>query len=208
MASVATSQTSTIKIWANSGDSHFLEPDDLWRNNVPKQYADLMPYAVKDPDGRWETVHVDGQSFRRKLPGQTQQEFLGASQRAPGSNDSRLRLVDLDHEGIWAEVVFPSLGLWNASFRNPEALRTAITVSNDWAKSEIMDISPRLLATAQVSKLSITDAIAELQRTASMGFRSVFLPTTPPAHTPDYNHDEWEPFWAACDDEDGRFGGS
>ncbi len=198
MASVTTSQTSTIKIWANSGDSHFLEPDDLWRNNVPKQYADLMPYAVKDPDGRWETVHVDGQSFRRKLPGQTQQEFLGASQRAPGSNDSRLRLVDLDHEGIWAEVVFPSLGLWNASFRNPEALRAAITVSNDWAKSEIMDISPRLLATAQVSMLSITDAIAELQRTASMGFRSVFLPTTPPAHTPDYNHDEWEPFWAAA----------
>ena len=157
-----------------------------------------MPYAVKDPDGRWETVHVDGQSFRRKLPGQTQQEFLGASQRAPGSNDSRLRLVDLDHEGIWAEVVFPSLGLWNASFRNPEALRAAITVSNDWAKSEIMDISPRLLATAQVSMLSITDAIAELQRTASMGFRSVFLPTTPPASTPDYNHDEWEPFWAAA----------
>ena len=47
-----------------------------------------MPYAVKDPDGRWETVHVDGQSFRRTLPTQTQQEFLGASQRAPGSNDS------------------------------------------------------------------------------------------------------------------------
>ena len=39
------------KIWANSGDSHFLEPDNLWRDHVPKQYADLMPHSVKDDDG-------------------------------------------------------------------------------------------------------------------------------------------------------------
>ena len=56
------------KIWANSGDSHFLEPDDLWSANLPKRLADLVPRSEKDPDGEWETVHIDGQSFRRKLP--------------------------------------------------------------------------------------------------------------------------------------------
>ena len=50
-----------------------------------------------------------------------------------------MRLADLDSEGVWAEVVFPSLGMWNASFRTREALAAAITVSNDWAKSEIMN---------------------------------------------------------------------
>ena len=24
------------KIWTNSGDSHFLEPDDLWQSRLPK----------------------------------------------------------------------------------------------------------------------------------------------------------------------------
>jgi predicted TIM-barrel fold metal-dependent hydrolase len=144
-------------------------------------------------------VHVDGQSFRRKLPGAAQQEFFEASSRAPGARDARLRIADLDSEGIWAEVVFPSLGMWNASFRTREALAAAIVVSNDWAKSEIMDSSPRLLPTAQVSLLSIDDAVAELERAAEMGFRSVFLPTTPPNLSPDYNRDDWEPFWAAAE---------
>ena len=25
------------KIWTNSGDSHFLEPDDLWRSRLPNR---------------------------------------------------------------------------------------------------------------------------------------------------------------------------
>ena len=188
------------KIWANSGDSHFLEPDTLWRDNVPAKFADLMPHSVKDSDGEHETVHVDGKSFRRKLPSKAQLEFMEASHRAAGAGDARLRLRDLDSEGIWGEVIFPSLGMWSASFRTRDALDAAIRVSNDWAKSEIMDVSPRFVPTAQVSMLSIEDAVAELSRTAAMGFRCVFMPTTPPHVTPDYNRDDWEPFWAAAEE--------
>src|SRR5829696_4107770 len=89
--------------------------------------------------------------------------------------------------------------MWNASFRTREALGSAITVSNDWANSEIMSVSGRLLPRAQVSLLNIDDALTELERTAEMGFRSVFLATTPPNTTPDYNRDDWEPFWAAAE---------
>ena len=187
------------KIWTNSGDSHIIEPDDLWRDNVPKQYAALMPHSVKDADGEWETVHVDGHSFRRKLMGKAQLKFMQASMRAPGAFDVRKRLIDLDQEGVWGEVVYPSLGLWNSSFTTRAALKAAITVSNNWCKSEVMDISPRLVPTAQVSMLSIDDAIEELERAAEMGYRAVFLPTTPPQATPDYNRDDWEPFWSAVE---------
>ncbi len=187
------------KLWANSGDSHFLEPEDLWRSNLPPHLAELMPRSERDPSGEFETVHVDGQSFTRKLPGAAQAEFLEASSRAPGARDVAKRIVDLDEEGIWGEVVFPSLGMWNASFRTREALREAIKVSNDWACSEILRASPRMVPTAQISMLSIEDAGAEVERTAELGFRAVFLPTTPPSSTPDYNRDDWEPFWSACE---------
>ena len=43
-------------IWTNSGDSHFLEPADLWESRLPKRLADLTPKAEKDPDGEYETV--------------------------------------------------------------------------------------------------------------------------------------------------------
>lgn len=189
-------------IWANSGDSHFLEPDDLWQKNLPAHLAELMPRSEKDPDGKHETIHVDGQSFRRKLPNPKLEEFREASSRPPGARDAKARLVDLDQEGVWGEVVFPSLGMWNASFRTREALREAIKVSNDWAASEIMQVSPRLVPTAQVSLLSIEDAVAEIERTAGMGYRAVFLPTTPPPYVKDYHFDDWDPFWSACEAAD------
>ena len=187
------------KIWANSGDSHFLEPEDLWRESLPPRLAELVPRAEKDPDGQWETVHIDGMSFRRKLPSVTTQKFLEATHRAPGARDVALRMKDLDQEGVWAELVFPSLGLWSSSFRTPEVLREALRVSNDWAYESLEKFSPRLVTAGQVSTLDIGDAVAELERIAEMGYRAVYLPVAPHPLQKDYNRDEWEPFWTALE---------
>jgi predicted TIM-barrel fold metal-dependent hydrolase len=73
-------------------------------------------------------------------------------------------------------------------------------VSNDWAKSEIMDRSPRYVPTAQISTLSVADAVGELQRAAGMGFFCAFLPVRPHPLQKDYNHDDWEPLWAAAEE--------
>ena len=109
------------KIWANSGDSHLVEPPDLFSANLPADLAERMPRAVKDPDGEYETVYIDGQSFRRKLPkletimknmARPDDDTSDMFSRAPGSNDPNLRLQDSDQEGIWAEVIYPSLGIW------------------------------------------------------------------------------------------------
>jgi predicted TIM-barrel fold metal-dependent hydrolase len=189
-----------VKLWANSADSHFLEPPDLWRSRLPKRLADLVPRTEKDPDGRWETIYVDGQVFRRRLPSIVQEEFMQATVAAAGSRDVEMRLADLDGEGIWSELVFPSLGMWAGSFRTPELLREAMRASNDWSKDTIMDHSPRLIPTAQVSTLDIDDAVEELKRCGAMGFKAVFLPVTPHPSQRDYNRDEWEPFWAAAED--------
>lgn len=187
------------KIWANSGDSHFLEPDNLWRDALPPRLAELVPRSEKDPDGEWETVHIDGMSFRRKLPTSAQVEFEAQSTRAPGAGDVDLRMSDLDQEGIWGELVFPSLGMWSSSFRTPEVLREALRVSNDWGWETIDKPQPRLVATAQVSTLDIEDAVAELERCAEIGYRAVFLPVSPHPLQKDYNRKEWDPFWAAAE---------
>ncbi|GAB1814510.1 amidohydrolase family protein [Mycobacterium sp. MUNTM1] len=187
------------KIWANSGDSHFLEPDDLWRESLPPRLAELVPRAEKDPDGEWETVHIDGMSFRRKLPTSARLEFEAQSTRALGAGDVDLRMKDLDQEGVWGELVFPSLGMWSSSFRTPEVLREALRVSNDWAWETIDKPQPRLVATAQVSTLDIDDAITELERCAELGFKAVFMPVTPHPLQKDYNRKEWDPFWAAAE---------
>ena len=55
------------KIWTHSGDSHFLEPDDLWHQILPKKQADRMPRTQLVGENE-ELVTVDGKSFTRQLP--------------------------------------------------------------------------------------------------------------------------------------------
>ena len=37
--------------------------------------------------------------------------------RPPGAFDVPVRLRDLDEEGVWGEVVYPSIGLWAGLIR-------------------------------------------------------------------------------------------
>ena len=187
------------KIWTNSGDSHFLEPPDLWESRLPKRLADLTPKAEKDPDGEYETVRVDGQTFRRKLPTSAAVKFLEDTRKAEGIRDARLRLNDLDHEGVWGEVIFPSLGMWASTFRTPELLKACMRASNEWALAEVAAVSDRYVVTAQVSTLAVEDAVDELEWAAAHGFQAVFLPTRPHPSAPDWHMADWEPFWQAAE---------
>lgn len=189
-----------MKIWANSGDSHFLEPMDVFRDHLPADLAERLPRSEKDEEAGIETVYVDGQQFDRKLPSVARAEFLGTFPRPPGNSDARLRIEDNDGEGVWAEIVYPSMGLWNGMIRDPRLAREAARVANDWSISEIQTVSPRLLPTAEISLLSMDDAAAEIRRVAALGMRGVFLPTRPPASVDLYNRDSWEPVWQAAEE--------
>jgi predicted TIM-barrel fold metal-dependent hydrolase len=195
------------KIWANSGDSHFLEPPDLFQQILPKALADRMPRAVKDPDGTKETVYVDGEVFVRPLPkpikdGEYKGETISTlAVRPPGSGNTRLRLQDLDQEGIWGEVVYPSLGMWANIIKDRGLVAEGSRALNDWAMEEIQLVAPdRLIATAMLPLLDVADAITETYHAKDKGFYAVYMPTVPPPGQPLYNADYWEPLWAAIEE--------
>jgi predicted TIM-barrel fold metal-dependent hydrolase len=194
------------KMWANSGDSHFLEPDDLWHQILPKAQADRMPRSEKVGDDE-EIVHVDGTSFRRPIPkvftrkGEDGLTIAELSARPPGARDVHARLRDLDDEGIWAEVLYASIGLWSSMIEDPQLIRDAAYAENEWLASEIQGAAPeRLIAAALMPTLQVHDAVAELEHAAGIGLKLVSLPTGNSAGTPDWNDDAWEPFWAAAED--------
>jgi predicted TIM-barrel fold metal-dependent hydrolase len=190
------------KIWANSGDSHLVEPDDLFETHLPPDLAALMPRSVKDEDGGWETVHVGGQSFRRQLPKHALRDTetgLTVEERAPGANDPYLRLKDLDQEGIWAELIYPSIGIWTSSITDPVLLREGAKAINDWS-IEFQRKSPRFVCTATIPLLVAEDAVAEIERVADLGFKAAFFPVVPPPGAGDWQTEAWEPVWAALQD--------
>lgn len=189
------------KMWANSGDSHLVEPEDVFSSRMPSELATRMPRSVKDPDGRFETVYVDGKQFRRRMPGSNlldPETGLSVMERAPGANDPHLRLLDLDEEGIWSELIYPSLGIWASSIEDPVLLAAGSQAINDWA-IEFQRVSPRFVCTATIPLLSIDGAVAEIERAASMGFKAAFFPVSPPHPQPPYQQGEWEPVWSALE---------
>ncbi len=193
-------------IWTHSADSHFVEPDDLWRQILPSRLAERMPRSERVSE-REEIVHVDGKSFRRAIPktewkkgpdGLTMYEL---SFRPPGTRDVRVRLDDITNEGIWAEVVYASLGLWSSLIEDPDLVRDAARVENEWLVSEIQGVAPdRLVVAATIPLLRVEDAAAEVVRAAELGLKVASLPTGAPSGMPDWHQDDWEPLWATAEE--------
>jgi predicted TIM-barrel fold metal-dependent hydrolase len=195
------------KLWANSGDSHFLEPESLWNDILPASLAHRMPRSERVGDDE-EIVHVDGKSFRRRLPtiatkkdAQTGLTIGQLVMRPDGARDLDARMADLDKEGIWAEVMYASLGLWENMITDRELVSAAARAENEWKAAEIQAHAPdRLVPAATVPMLDVGDAVAELQHAADLGLHLISLPTGVPEGVDDYNRDSWEPLWAAADE--------
>jgi predicted TIM-barrel fold metal-dependent hydrolase len=190
------------KFWANSGDSHLVEPDDLFTSSLAPSLAARMPRSVKDPDGKHETIYVDNQEFRRRMPQAVNlkdENGLTVFERAPGANDKALRLIDLDQEGVWCELVYPSIGIWMSSIRDPELMAAGAAAVNDWA-IEYQRFSPRYVPTATIPLLTAETAVAEVHRAAGLGFHAGYCSVEPGLGVPDWNHDMWHPFWAAMEE--------
>ena len=202
-----------MKLWTNSGDSHVLEPKDLWTTRLPADLAGRMPRSELI-DERTEQIHVDGRTFQRTRPANAvlDEEFVrsigragvgmtaGDLNRPPGAFDVRIRLQDLDGEGVWGELVYPSIGLWAGLIQDPVLYREGVRVFNDWLKEEFLDVTGHVVPAAEISILSVEDAVTETVRAAGMGFLAISLPSALERDRPNWNHDSWEPLWSAAEE--------
>lgn len=180
----------TTKIWANSADSHVLEPDDLWLQRLPKRLADRAPRAERGD--KYEIVYIDGKQINRQL-----NDFMD-SIRPPGARDLDIRMKDLDQEGVWAQLAFPSMGFWTVEITDPELSREVARAWNDWAYEDILQRTDRIFTPALVPLVDIDDTIAELERAVELGFQTVFLPCGTKLGE-EWGLDKWEPLWAAAE---------
>ena len=169
-----------VKIWANSGDSHLSEPADLFAPppRRPRRAHAAQRQGRRRPPGddprRRPVVPppdpaVSGSTAEELEAHRAERRRDGRLRRgdhaAPGANDPKLRLVDLDDEGVWAELIYPSIGDLGVSIRDPNCSPRACMVINDWA-IEFQRHSPRFVCTATIPLLTSTTR-GRRDRTAS-----------------------------------------
>jgi predicted TIM-barrel fold metal-dependent hydrolase len=188
-------------VLVNSADSHVVEPLDLWVTRLPASLRDRAP-RVADVDGEPRLL-VEGMVPRRMGGGGTSEaerrdeERGGDSHFRAGGWDPAQRVADLDEDGIWGEVLYPTIALFGFMIPDPELRWASCRAYNDWLAETFAAQSDRFAGAAIVAVQEIEPAVAEIERVAGLGLRSIMLPMHAPEGRP-YNSPEYDPIWAAA----------
>ena len=131
-------------------------------------------------------------------------------QMRPGCYDVDARIRDMDINGVWASLNFPSMitgfcGRVFFSAEDHELGLACVRAWNDWLFEEWYSPYPERIIPLGITYL--TDpalAAAEIGRNAERGFRSVTLPERPHAiGLPSlWDRDHWDPIIDACAETD------
>lgn len=182
-----------------SGDSHVIEPVDLWWKAMGAKYGDRTPRTVGEHNGKPGRYFYDGRNTNEygSLE-ESRTERMGQFSRATNVPAERVRFQEA--AGLAAEVLNPSLTMGVMAARDPEIAQVSTQVYNDWA-AEFQSYDPkRLIGVAAVPTHDPVWASRELARLAKAGFRAAMINCQPPLGCPPYRDAVYDPLWGVAQD--------
>jgi predicted TIM-barrel fold metal-dependent hydrolase len=197
-----------------SVDDHVVEPAHLFEGRVPAAYVDRAPRIIEEPDGR-QQWHFDGTQPNVGLNAVVGRPVLEASfepsrfdEMRKGAWDIDARVHDMDLNGIYASVCFPSALPGFAGQRlqlgtKDEGLADAVVRAwNDWHLEEWAGPHPDRIIPCQVPwLLDAQKAASMIRENAARGFHAVTFPEAPEKlGLPSLHTGYWDPFMAACEE--------
>lgn len=195
-----------------SVDDHLVEPSTMFDGRLPRTLADRAPRVVETTEGHevWEfdgRVHL--QVGLNAVAGRPREDWLVEPTRfdemRPGCYDPDARAADMDLNGVWAAVCFPSqitgfCGSVFARASDPELGLAVTRAWNDWFADDWFGAHPDRFIPMGITYLGDARAAAdEIQRNADRGFTAVTLPEQPHRiGLPSVFSGWWDPVVEAC----------
>jgi len=169
-------------------DAHVNEPPGLWQERVPARLRTRAPKVIHGPDGDvWS--FDDGKKLRplglTATAGLSYLQFRASGMRyaeiRPGSFDTAARLRDLDADGLYAQILYPSVTLAGArTYSDDRELQCAcVRAYNEWLLEFCAPSGGRLVPQAIIPTTGIDDAVAELEWAIKNGHRGALIATFP-----------------------------
>ena len=187
-----------------SADSHIVESPDWWLETIDKKYRDRAPRIVRSGEGPgMQMVNFPGYApfpVKAVIPkGVDQCERKGSEywDTTPGAWDPADRISAMDRDGVSAEVLYPTYGMWLFGTDDAEIRAVLFRAHNDRIAQFCAHDPTRLAAIAMLPTDRVTDTIRELERCAALGHRGGMIASTPPPDRP-YGSREYDPLWAAA----------
>ena len=199
-----------------SVDDHLVEPPDMFEGRLPSRLQEQAPRVVETVEGH-EVWEFDGQLFYQvglnAVVGRKREDWKVEPTRfdemRPGCYDIDARIKDMDINGVWASINFPSqitgfCGRVFSQCSDPE-LGIAVTRAwNDWFHEAWCSPYPKRTIPMGITYLGDPEeGAAEIRRNAERGFTAVTLPEMPHRiDLPNLFQGWWDPIIAACAETD------
>lgn len=205
-----------VKYTVISVDDHLVEPPDMFEGRLPAKLQDRAPRIIENKHGHevWEFEgerhwQVGQNAVAGRRPETVKIEPFRFDQMRRGCWDIHARIHDMDINGIWASLNFPSMitgfcGRVYAQAKDAELGLAVTRAWNDWMHDEWWQPYPQRIIPMGITWLADPEVGAEeIHRNAARGFTSVTLPERP--HRigfPSIFDEYWEPIIAACAETD------
>jgi len=189
------------KYYMVSTDTHANEPANLWAERIEPKYRDRLPRVITDEEGvKWRVS--EGHRPDRLRLSNLDGEDKARSEAGVGPTN---RMRDHDLDGIDAEVIFPNKGLAMWATVDSEFAMAQCRVWNDWAWEEFGPYIDRMSPVAAMATGDLDGTLAEIERTAKLGFKVLTLPCKPiwGGHDIDhvnYNLPHFDKMWALIEE--------
>jgi predicted TIM-barrel fold metal-dependent hydrolase len=178
-------KTADIYKWTLiSTDSHVNEPPDLWTSRVSGKYLDRVPRMQRFEEGdAWIFDGVAdpinfGHNACAGLDPADIRTWVRFEDIRPGGWDSAARLVEMDKDGIFAEVLYPTPRVSQGITANPDVdlHLTMVRAYNDWMSEYVERAPSRFGGLAILPNCGVPEALAELDRVCGRpGIRGVVI---------------------------------
>ncbi|HZO82489.1 MAG TPA: amidohydrolase family protein [Candidatus Binataceae bacterium] len=198
---------------AIDGDSHVIEPLDLFERYIDPAFRERAVRVEADTTGRITRLLVDNRPMRMADIDDLMSACAGYGQKEEGRalsdfdryriasehwQDMDLRIRYLDEEGFAAQVLYPTMGLlWESSVEDPHLADALCRAYNTWAFELVAGHRDRLFPAAHISMRDAGLAVREMRRVAAMGCRAVFVGAAPIGGR-SFGHPDFDPLWAAA----------
>ena len=161
-----------------------------------KEAAAKVPSFIVSADSHVDEPEDLFDGLSADIRGRIERPKLMNDHRPKGGRDPKVRLVDMDMDGVKAEVLYPTytLALFAA---DPDVQTAGFRVYNDWIADYCKTAPKRLVGIPCLAVYDIKAAVKELRRCHDMGLKGGLVWQVPDPKLP-FTSEHYEPLWAAA----------
>jgi uncharacterized protein len=189
-----------------SADSHITEPPGTYVDRIDAKFKDVAPKLVHDEKlGDMFVINGIERPISMGLlaaAGKSAEELkifgVNFEDMHRGGWDPEARMKDQDRDGVFAEVIYPTVGMLLCNHPDYDYKKACFDAYNLWLAEYCDPHRDRLIGIGQTAMRSVEEGIEDLRKMKALGFRGVMMPGNPAVK--DYDDPIYDPFFEAAVD--------